>query len=406
MRPLGVRGEPLHHAQAQIRAVVRRRLGDRHYYLLAEPQPHDTGGRIDWYSVCTGPIRALPELPEAERDGVRLGIDALLADIDRLGRELESAEAEDSRLAGRSLRLAARRPADDHLFLVGDQPVIVCWGYDTDTAGAVLPPAFIPPATPYVGPAAPVLPVSRALATTTPFPWLFWLLTGLVAIALLMAGSWLLRYYLPVLPEVHVTRLPPAPAPPPPPPPPDPIVGLQGDIDAARQEETQLRATLASLREELERRYRLCHPPRPERPPDQVAATPGDVLRLPDKPSDDYAFLKGCWRGDQFRYTPRHPLGHHTYCFDERGNGRLKFRWQNGVTCEAPATARYQGNTLRIIDADATCSNGTRWTQDRLVCRPGADGVAECSGETSLHLPDHGLTRDRPTPFTVRLHKQ
>jgi hypothetical protein len=49
-RPLGVRGEPLHNTHAQIRDVVRRRLGDRHFHLLAEPQAYPATGRIDWYA--------------------------------------------------------------------------------------------------------------------------------------------------------------------------------------------------------------------------------------------------------------------------------------------------------------------------------------------------------------------
>ncbi|HKU97684.1 MAG TPA: hypothetical protein VJR58_20510 [Vineibacter sp.] len=424
VRPLGVRGEPLHHAEAQIRAVIRRRLGDRHFHLLAEPEPHDLGGRIDWYSGCSGPVRPLTDLPDDARAIARNEIDTLLADIDRLGQSLETAASEDGRLAGRALRLAAKRPSDDYLFQVGDQPVIVCWGYDTEAAGAVLPPAFLagtqtiaaapaPPAPP------PPLPPHVAMAAAGPavlvreqFPWLFWLLAGLLAILILMLASYLLRQCMPVPPDMRVTELPAPPAPPPEPPPPDPTVGLQRDIDTARQEEDRLKATLASLRDELERRYIACRspdpPPAPVPAPDrpQAATKPGDVLRLPEKPTNDYSFLKGCWRGDQFRYTPRHPPGAHTYCFDENGNGRLTFRWQNGVTCEAPARARYEGGTLRITDADATCSNGTRWTQDRLVCRPGADNVAQCSGETNMHLPDQGVTRDRPTHFTVRLHKQ
>ena len=423
VRPLGVRGEPLHHAEAQIRAVVRRRLGDRHFHLLAEPEPHDLGGRIDWYSACSGAVRSLADLPQDARAAARHDIDALLADIDRLGQSLETAPSEDARLAGRALRLAAKRPSDDYLFLVGEQPVIVCWGYDTEAAGAVLPPAFLagpqtvaarPPPTPMppaISPHLVIAPAGTVALTRERFPWLLWLLAGLLAILILMLASYLLRQFMPVPPDMRVTELPAPPAPRPEPPPPDPRVGLQGDIDSAREEEGRLKATLASLRDELERRYLGCRPPEPPAPapvPDrpQVAAKPGDVLRLPEKPTSDYSFLKGCWRGDQFRYTPRHPPGAHTYCFDENGNGTLTFRWHNGVTCEAPARARYEGGTLRITDADTTCSNGTRWTQDRLVCRPGADNVAQCSGETNMHLPDQGVTRDRPTHFTVRLHKQ
>ncbi len=424
VRPLGVRGEPLHHAEAQIRAVIRRRLGDRHFHLLAEPEPHDLGGRIDWYSGCHGPIQAITDLPEGARNAARGDIDALLADIDRLGQSLETAASDDGQLAGRALRLAAKRPSDDYLFLVGDQPVIVCWGYDIQAAGAVLPGAFLagsqPPAPPPL-PAAPSPPIPQPLvmaptgaAAIVPrerFPWLFWLLAGLLAILALLVASWLLRQCMPVPPNLQVTELPAPPAPPPEPPPPDPTVGLQGDIDSARRDEDRLKATLASLRDEMERRTLACRPPTPPAPPPvpdrpQAATKPGDVLRLPEKPTNDYSFLKGCWRGDQFRYTPRHPRGAHTYCFDENGNGKLIFRWQNGVTCEAPARARYEGGTLRITDADTTCADGTRWTQDRLVCRAGAGNVAQCSGETNMHLPDQGVTRDRPTQFTVRLHKQ
>ena len=53
VRPLGVRGEPLHNSAAQISRVVRRRLGDDAADLLAEPQLHEDGGAIipvfrDW----------------------------------------------------------------------------------------------------------------------------------------------------------------------------------------------------------------------------------------------------------------------------------------------------------------------------------------------------------------------
>ena len=43
VRPLGVRGEPLHNAASQLRRVIRRRLGDPAADLLAEPQLHEDG---------------------------------------------------------------------------------------------------------------------------------------------------------------------------------------------------------------------------------------------------------------------------------------------------------------------------------------------------------------------------
>ena len=41
VRPLGVRGEPLHNAAGQLRRVVNRRLGDQAADLLADPQLHE-----------------------------------------------------------------------------------------------------------------------------------------------------------------------------------------------------------------------------------------------------------------------------------------------------------------------------------------------------------------------------
>ncbi len=427
VRPLGVRGEPLHHAQAQLRAVVRRRLGDRHFHLLAEPQPHQLGGRIDWYSELEGTVRPLAALPEAERDAVRADIDALLADIDRLGQSLEAGPTEDGKLAGKSLRLAARRPSDEYLFLVGEQPVVVCWGYDTEAAGAVLPSAFAPTATQAVPPSLPGIAASAPIVIASDgaavlvrerFPWLFWLLAGLLAILIVLLASYLLRQCMPVPPEMRVSELPAEPPPPAEPAPPDPTIGLKGDLDTARDDEGKLKATLASLRDELSNRYRQCKapepvkptepvkPPEPRKPPvverkpeppppppkPKVAERkpeppppppkpPDDRMRMPTSPTNDYTFLKGCWRTDTFKHGPRIPPGYATYCFDANGRGSMEFRFNDGTICRAPATARFAGGTLRVVDADSTCSPRGTWAQDRLDCTPGADGVAYCRGE-------------------------
>jgi hypothetical protein len=120
--------ENLHARQAQIRALVHRRLGEQHACLLAEPQRRAGEDRITWLSAAAGLVRPLAALPAATRASVREECDALLAEIDRLGESLESGAAGDGRLAGRLLRLVARRAPDDCLFLVGNQPVLVGWG--------------------------------------------------------------------------------------------------------------------------------------------------------------------------------------------------------------------------------------------------------------------------------------
>ena len=57
VRPLGVRGEPLHNAAPQLRRVVRRRLGDDAAGLLADPQMHEDGKAIDWYADWPGAVQ-------------------------------------------------------------------------------------------------------------------------------------------------------------------------------------------------------------------------------------------------------------------------------------------------------------------------------------------------------------
>ncbi len=399
VRPLGVRGEPLHNAQAQLRAVVRRRLGDRHFHLLAEPEPHALGGRIDWYCAVPGTVRPLADLPEAERDAARTDIDALLADIDRTGQSLEAGPTEDGRLAGKSLRLAARRPTDEYLFLVGDQPVVVCWGYDTQAAGAVLPSSFIPtqvspaaarPAVPepWAPPPAALPPplspsqVPAAVVAAAAFPWLFWLLAALFAILILMAASWVLRQIMPVEPDLRVTVLP---APPPPPPPEyDPLPDLRRELEAARDEEGKLRPTLASLRDELARRLAQCKPVEPDKPPD----LPEDRWN-----KRDLAILDGCWQlGEPTPATldnrdgsvkGRYTAGR--LCFDGSGRGTYEitgeFPGHPTLHCKGPVTAVFQPDgKIRVHKPESTCGDGrTRWRITTYTCRRVSDNTAMCA---------------------------
>src|SRR5438309_11734840 len=85
VRPLGVRGEPLHNAAPQLRRVVRRRLGDEAAGLLADPQLHEDGKAIDWYADWSGPVRPLSALEPERRTEVMATLERSLAEIRRLG---------------------------------------------------------------------------------------------------------------------------------------------------------------------------------------------------------------------------------------------------------------------------------------------------------------------------------
>src|ERR1700751_6120005 len=91
VRPLGVRGEPLHNAAPQLRRVIRRRLGDAAANLLAEPQLHEDGKAIDWYAGWGGDVQPISALPAEQRQAVLADVEHTLADIRRLGDALAGA---------------------------------------------------------------------------------------------------------------------------------------------------------------------------------------------------------------------------------------------------------------------------------------------------------------------------
>ncbi len=453
VRPLGVRGEPLYNAAPQLRRVLRRRLGDDAADLLADPQSHQSGQGIDWYAGWRGPVRAVDDLPVEERSAALARVDRLLADIRRLGDALAGhGPKEESGIVGLSLQLAARAPSPAFVFLVGDRPVIVAWGYEKEAAAALLPVVPAPPVPepasspapgrrPVLGPAPEAVPAGRLPVVAPPaaagVPWVRTLAAALPLLLLLMGGAWLLRGCLPTAPDLAIATREGPPAPPAPEPGPDPLPVLKASLSAEESRQRVLQVELSLAEAELKRRIEDCKPAEPPKPPppapkpqaaapplppvppaqgpkipnpvpqnqqrpqqqqQQARRSPGDDrLRLPN-PTNDYSFMQGCWRTDPFRHETMQPQsGVSSYCFDAAGNGQLE--WRRGRTaCRTRAQARFAGANLSLRDSDSVCNDGSRWFADQLVCRRGADDVAFCSG----------TSRDaygRPVTWTVNLHK-
>jgi hypothetical protein len=426
VRPLGVRGEPLHNSAAQIVRIVRRRLGDETADLLATPQIHEDGSAIDWYAGWPGEVRQVVNLAPAERSAILAKVDAALADIGRLGQTLKGAgDGDDMGVVGRSLQLAARRPAESFVFLVGDRPAVVCWGYEKEAANALLP-AGLPRAPvptspmaqhqPVLTPAPAGLPMVAAPAAT--IPWARTMLAALPLLLLLLAGAWLLRDLLPRDPAValalHEGGLrPSAPAMH------DPMPVLKASLASEDARAKALAIEIATIEGELKKRVADCKPPEPPpappKPPQTamvqpkpapppapapqpVPRAPGDNrLRMPSAPTNDYSFMAGCWRTDPFRHERVQSLpGVSSYCFDASGRGQLE--WRRGRTaCRTRAQAQFSGPNLALRDADTTCNDGSHWYADQLTCQRGADNVANCSGSSQGAFG--------PTSWTVNLHK-
>jgi hypothetical protein len=436
VRPLGVRGEPLHNAAPQLRRVVRRRLGDATADLLAEPQLHEDGKAIDWYAEQAGPVQPLSALPPDRRLAAVAEVEQKLADIRRLGDTLAMAgPKEEMGVVGLSLQLAARPPAESFIFMVGERPCIVCWGYEKEAASALLPAVLpsVPERSAVLEPsiieARPLQAVARPLARppVRVIPWARTLLLALPLLLLLLGAAWLLRELLPSPPDLSLATREGPPAPPAPDPPPDPLPGLKAAFSTEESRARVLKVELALIEAELKKRIAECkpveaqkeppkEPPKePTKPPPQVALAPppkpapqpapvppqrnpsDNRLRLPPAPTNDYSFMSGCWRTDPFRHElAQMQPGVSSYCFDASGNGALE--WRRGRTaCRTRAQARFEGAVLRMRDTDTTCNDGSHWYADQLVCRRGADDVAQCSGASQ---GAYG-----PVSWTVNLHK-
>ena len=281
VRPLGVRGDPLHAVASQLLAVIRRRLGDGPADLLADPQLRESGDGIDWYAARSGAVRRFADLDEAARASALQTVEGHLSAIRSLGEQLKGASAsEEARLIGRSLELATVRPSDDFIYLVGDQPVIVAWGYEADAAASLQ--AFAPPPVPMPARQGPAVmasaPAALLPARITWAPWLSALLFGLMLLLLLLLTSWLMRACAPVDPTLNIATHE-TPAPPAPEPPPDPTPLLKASLNDAQADENKLKAELAALEGDLKNKIALCKPievpkPPPPPPPPVAAAKP------------------------------------------------------------------------------------------------------------------------------------
>lgn len=285
VRPLGVRGDPLHAVAGQLLAVIRRRLGDGPADLLADPQMRETGDGIDWYAARSGPVRRLADLDPNERAGVLQTVDSHLESIRSLGGQLKnSSGSEEARLIGRSLELATARPSDDFVFVVDGEPVIAAWGYEADAAASLqafaAPPALTPPRPAAILASAPaVLPARLGWA-----PWLSALLFGLLLLLLLLITSWLLRACAPVDPTVNLATLE-TPAPPPPEAPPDPTPVLKASLGDAQADENKLKAELAALQADLKDKVAQCKPIEPPKPPPPPPPPPQVQAAKPPPPA-------------------------------------------------------------------------------------------------------------------------
>lgn len=209
---LQAQGRTLAAAHEAIAATLRSQLGFNHAELLAAPRVARDGS-ISWVTGLVGTVTPAAEMADAERDRLLQRAERLIEDILGLARKLR---AEGAAASAELLELAVQTPGSGAdalrpwLYGVGGKPVLAMWGHaapGTAVAGSAPAAAAVPaagapsdavpagpvPAAPVPAAAAPaaVAPSAPApatvAATSAARPFLFWLLWGLLALALVAA---------------------------------------------------------------------------------------------------------------------------------------------------------------------------------------------------------------------------
>lgn len=280
LRQLGLHGQAVIAAHRQLASILGSRLGPGHAALLALPRIDPNGQRIDWYTALPGPIRPVADLPAEEQAPLRATAERLAGEIAGLGTALVQSGGT-GELVGRMLLLAVRTPGPEHLYAVGDQPVLVLWAHESEAVAAAPAVAMAtPPPAPAPAPASasaaptlasvPAAPAGRGL-----LGWLLWLLPLLLLLLLAFLGLRACEPLPPVVVEI--------PDPNPPPPPADPTPAL-----AARLAELQ--AERDRLAQEGSARLAQCvpeDPVPPQRVEDLPPAPPPPVTPKPEPPKPE-----------------------------------------------------------------------------------------------------------------------
>ncbi|MDR1947446.1 MAG: SrfA family protein [Desulfovibrio sp.] len=425
----------------QLASLLEKQLSPRHARFLAEPAHDASGSSTDWYARTDEKIRLIAELPEEEKSEALRAVAAVASDIRDLAEKLKAAPDASSVIRGNILSLALHYPGEKKLYIAGDQPLLICWGFDPGSPDiqpedlvrlGVTPPArkaSAAAAVPAGESAASDAP--RTVKAVAPFPiWnaLLRLLAGLVLVLALYFLIALLTGPSGCLPSgARPGGCSPSPQ----------VADKKAEVperdaellrglSAEQEKEESLRRELADLRRRLEARILECPrtpPPLPEPekkevpPPalqDLMPVTPdpepvppvpepkpkpapeqapkpkaprqkkGEDLKIPEdaRKNNDMSFLEGCWNSDSGLVDSSGDPVIVTYCFDGKGSGtRAITRKQKGDRCAGPVRARFDQSGKLLIDADgAPCPRGSAFVPHRVECLPGAGGDASCNG--------------------------
>jgi hypothetical protein len=409
-RSLGAFGKPAWQSHVPLRALIRQRLGERYANFFAVPNLES--GLLRWTTEASGPVRSWQSLDPQER--------ALRAfDVEEIRGRLFSLEQDLSRRGGTDVSGASSFAAllkqarcvpshEGFIYMVGDQPVVAFWGFETRAPevpmAAASETALSPAALPVPGSAAAytfgTVPQTVAVeAAARPWwRWLRWLLGLLLLLLLVLLSLGLLRAFnLPGFPVMPGTvgavdggssgdRSPVARNP--------GVTGVQGVQADPRAVADQAASAAQDGSPNVPVAPGVHAPPNSDASP-PTPATPGtpDGPKAPSAPetrpplvvppqASSLGFLKGEWvaqTGLIDRQT-RQPLDL-SMRFDDQGQGRLRLQRADGSSCDGPLQAsRTQTGLIMEAKQALPCSNGGSFESPRIECTPLRDGRTDCFG--------------------------
>jgi hypothetical protein len=438
---LGSIGRPVIDSAPQLRATIRRQLGEDIAAMLAVPQINESGDAVDWYAPAGALVvpwsAATPEEREDMRTRMQAAREKVLAHGAALTEKLRARAAgnvaDDFEIYARLLPFVMRIPDDSHIYAVDGQPVLTFWGFANPRHPEVDVIRDLAPAAAQAVPAAAT--AIPAAVSGRSWRWLWWLLLPLLALLLLLV---FLRSCQPeVLPEALRPVLPDAAVPgvttPTVPGVGVPVVpggtvsgsvvpggddvgsaAVSPDVATSPQaEERQPDATPSSPQDDNS----ATTPPQPDNPaspppgdkkaeekksdpatPPQPDTQPkGTPLVIPPQASaaNDPKFLDGKWTSTSGLMDGRTGLPVTMEHEFKNGKGTTTIRRGDGTVCVGGSTAKMQGGKLVIVgDGDPKCSDGSHYGRPRVECRPGKDGRAVCSGKQAGG-PDYSVDMRR-----------
>jgi hypothetical protein len=428
LRPQGTGGQTVQQAYQAIVHYLRRALSEAHALLLAEPNLSDRGGTIDWYSEASDPAGAVPigAAPLERRAAIYARLAALMNDIRARAEELKNSSRQSERLLGQMLLLALEIPNEDCLFVVGDQPVLIFWGYLADVSSpqrGVIDRMIAEsrrPAQPRPSAEAPrpsvvetpraeepprVAPPPLASSRYRWLPLLLWLvftaLCLVIGLDLLYACGMGLPWQASARPLL-IDYCPAATATTEP--------SRLGELESQNQ---ILQGQLDRLLGAITARRQQCaeaagggRQPRPvsdvptpipvpttalpvasETPPPLPEDTPGAPPVALDTPiqipteTESLASLAGCWGGPST--TKGGQQIQESFCFDETGRGIVTIERPGGIVCKGRLKVRLvKPGPQLVIDRfeGAKCPDGDDFSPIEITCAPDRQGRTRCAG--------------------------